>query len=91
MSVYSSAGAPDRKWETELEAGAGGGDGERPAAVWQFTTEQGGLAQPHAHLPTPSNTVGSMQLMVFSSLICKIDVFHLMEQNRAKNGKNDGI
>lgn len=50
--------AADGEREAELEAGAGDADRERPAAVRQSTTREGGLAEPHVHLPPSSNTVG---------------------------------
>jgi len=53
LSVCSA----DREWEAVLEASAGGSDRERPPAVWQSTTRQGGLAEPCTHLSTFSNTV----------------------------------
>lgn len=55
----SSVCVSDGERETVLEAGAGGGDGERPVVVQQFASMQGGLAEPHTHLSTFSNTVSS--------------------------------
>lgn len=50
--------AADGEREAELEAGAGDADRERPAAVRQSTAREGGLAEPHVHLPPSSNAVG---------------------------------
>lgn len=57
LSHCLSVCAADRERKAELEAGSGGGDRERPVAVWQSATRQGGLAEPCTHLPTFSHTV----------------------------------
>lgn len=50
----------DREREAVLEAGVDGSDREGLVTVQQFTTWQGGLAEPCTHLPTFSHTVGCL-------------------------------
>lgn len=63
MSHYLSVCAADGEWEAELEAGAGGSDGERPAALRQSTPRRGGLAGSRTRVSTFSNTVGRPSYM----------------------------
>lgn len=59
-----------------LEAGAGGGDRERPAFVQQPATKQGGLAESCTYLPTFSNAVGPHSYVLGSptqTVLCTIE------------------
>lgn len=63
-----------------LEASAGGGDGERLVTVQQFAPVQGGLAEPHTHLSTFSNTVSPLNTHLVKRSSYRVE-FGLFQSN----------
>lgn len=71
----------DREREAVLEAGVDGSNREGLVTVQQFTTWQGGLAEPCTHLPTFSHTVGRLYRDLTNGLtdsLCTICSYHFV-------------